>query len=173
MKKIILLFASFIIISCSCKKATLDNKKKQNELTTNVTSNCPDDGTCNAIVYKNKKIDLLMDNLGKPYYQMSESTDKYVVKYEYIRTPLESTQDSGYREEIVFELNNNDKEANYSDIELVNQHFLYGRFCFCRGQTGYYQITKGNVSLKNSKLKVDFSTTEVPQIIKSFSLNIK
>ena len=173
MKNIFLIVACFFIFGCSCKKPNTDSSKVENELISTITSACPEDGKCTATVYKNKKIDLLRDSLGKVYYEMSDSETTSVVKYEYVRTPLKDTQDSGYREEIIFELNNNEKEVSYSDTNLVNQKFLFGRFCFCRGQTGYYQITKGSLNIKDSKLNVDFLTTEVPQIIKSFSIELK
>lgn len=173
MKKIALLVASFFVVSCSSKKPNTDTEKVEKEITSTITSNCPEDGKCTATVYKNKKIDLLKDSIGKFYYQMSDSESTSVIKYEYIRNPLKGVQDSGYREEIVFELNKNDNVINYADYELSKQKFLFGRFCFCRGQTGYYQITKGNIQLKDSKLTVAFSTSEVPQIITSFTIDLK
>jgi hypothetical protein len=173
MKKISFIFACIFVFSCNCKKPITNSNNVADEIVSKITSICPEDGKCTAVIFKRKKIELIRDQFGKLYYQMRDSETTYVVKYDYIRNPLPDTQDSGYREEIVFELNNIEQELNYTDFELSNQKFLFGRFCFCRGQTGYYPIFKGNINLKNSKLNIDFSTTEVPQVIKSFEIDLK
>lgn len=172
MKKITLILISLFAISCNCKKNSVENKAQQ-EVKTTLTSNCPEDGKCIVTVSKNKKIEILRDAFGKIYYEMADSELRSVIKYEYTRNALQGTQDSGYREEVIFELDNKIKDANYIDTALVNQKLLFGRFCFCRGQTGYYQITKGAINLKNSGLTVNFTTTEVPQIINSFTIDLK
>jgi len=47
---------------------------------------------------------------------------------------------------------------------------LFARLCFCRGQTGYYIINQGQLSIKKLSesqyhLKMRFKIDEVPQVI--------
>jgi hypothetical protein len=52
----------------------------------------------------------------------------------------------------------------------------FGRFCFCRGQTGYYKVEEGKLNLKKTNdtiaLNLDFTITKVPQIIKTITTSI-
>ena len=54
---------------------------------------------------------------------------------------------------------------------------LFGRFCFCRGATGYYKVKEGNLKLKKInetyQLDFDFKINEVPQIISKISGVVK
>jgi hypothetical protein len=54
---------------------------------------------------------------------------------------------------------------------------LFGRFCFCKGQTGYYKVEQGTLNLIYKKnvvdFTLDFTVTKVPQIIKSIKATVK
>ena len=86
-------------------------------------------------------------------------------------------QDGHYREEIVFEINNNDSEIKFSGNDLQKTKMLFGRFCFCRGSTGNYKITDGNLKLKQTKKEViftlDFKNNKVPQLLQVISENVQ
>ena len=51
---------------------------------------------------------------------------------------------------------------------------LFGRYCFCRGQTGLYRVKKGNLQIvslnDNIHFNLDFTIDEVPQIIKNIAV---
>lgn len=168
MRKIAILLVFFSLMSCNCKKATTQ------QTTVSITSECPKDGTCNVQLLKNKSILVKKDEFGSTYYTLEDSDSKNVVKYTYNRTVKGDLQDANYREEIVFELNNQTDNLTLSDAALENTQLLFGRFCFCRGQTGNYKINQGKLTVTDGKvIDLNFKTDEVPQIISHVSFLMK
>jgi len=167
-KKAILLFALISLASCQCKKNTTPAEAVA------ITSECPKDGTCSVKLLKDKSIAVKKDEFGRLYYTLEESTSKNVVHYIYKRTVKGDLQDASYREEIVFEIDAKSENLHIADAALENKQLLFGRFCFCRGQTGYYKINHGNLTVTNGKIvDLNFKTDEVPQIIKHITVAIK
>jgi len=114
------------------------------------------------------------DEFGSVFYTLEESASKSVVQYSYKRIVKGDIQDANYREEVVFEIDNINENLHISDAALQNKQLLFGRFCFCRGQTGYYKINQGNLTVTNGKVvDLSFKTDQVPQIINhiTFSIN--
>ncbi|WP_298222507.1 hypothetical protein [Flavobacterium sp.] len=171
MRNLALLFVLFSVLSCNCKKAALQTA------TLSAASECPKDGTCNIQLLKNKTIAVKKDEFGSVFYTLEESTSKSVVQYTYKRTVKGDIQDANYREEIIFEIDNKTENLNLSDVALADTQLLFGRFCFCRGQTGYYAINQGKLSVnKNSNdtvVDLNFKTDQVPQIIHHIAFSIK
>lgn len=169
MKRIALLFVVLSMLSCKCKKVAAE----QTTTTTNLTSECPKDGTCTIQVIKNKSIIVKKDEFGSLYYTLEESTSKKVIQYNYKRTVKGDIQDANYREEIIFELDSEADNINLTDAALENTQLLFGRFCFCRGQTGYYKINQGKLTVTKNSIDLNFKTDQVPQIIQhvAFSMN--
>lgn len=163
-----ILFYSSLFLMLSCKPLTEQNKQvlKLNES----LSLCPEDGNCKLTIEKNKQLVYNRDGIGKLYYELIDDINKSVIIYEYRRNTPKDLQDASYREEIIFEIENNTKSLNLTDKNLINTKMLFGRHCFCRGQAGYYPVKKGNLELTNQKSKITFSLNfeinEVPQIIK-------
>lgn len=172
MKKIITLITVLFLASCSCKKVN-----SQNHSTANLTSDCPKNGTCSLELFKGKSMLVNQDEFNKPYYELEENAATTVLKYTYSRTVKGNIQDAGYREEIVFEINNDQKNIILTDDSLQNTKMLYGRFCYCKGQTGYYKVSKGNLNIskkpEETAIALDFKIDAVPQIITAISLVIK
>lgn len=170
MKKVALLIVILSIFSCKCKKTAA-------QTTTVITSECPKDGTCSVQLSKNKSMVMKKDEFGSMYYTLEESTSKSVVQYSYNRTVKGDIQDANYREEVVFEIDNDTENINLSDAALQNTQLLFGRFCFCRGQTGYYQINQGKLNITKSTnektIDLNFKIDVVPQIIHHVSFSIK
>ena len=169
-KKIVLLFVVMSVLSCNCKKATAQQK------TATLTSECPKDGTCTIKIIKNKSIVIKKDEFGSVFYTLEGSTSKKVVQYTYNRTVKGDIQDANYREEVIFELDNKAKNINLSDVALENTKLLFGRFCFCRGQTGNYTINQGKLTVtrsgKRKKVDLNFTTDKVPQVIKHIAFSM-
>lgn len=165
--KIALLFVVLSMLSCKCKKVSAQ------QTTVNLTSECPKDGVCTIQVLKNKSIAVKKDEFGSMYYTLEESTSKKVIKYTYKRTVKGDIQDANYREEIIFELDNEAANIALSDAALENTQLLFGRFCFCRGQTGNYKINQGKLTVTKNRVDLSFKTDQVPQIIKhiAFTMN--
>lgn len=158
-----------MLLSCGAKKS--------DSTTAVLTGECPKDGNCTIRLFKNKGMVVKNDTFGRPFYELEDNPSKNTYLYTYSRIVKGNIQDAGYREEIVFELRNDQVMAPISNESLQRTKMLFGRFCFCKGQTGYYKITKGNLAVANDSksetVALNFETTEVPQIIKSIALLIK
>lgn len=170
MRKIALLLVLLSVLSCKCKKVAA-------QTTAVITSECPKDGTCTIQLSRNKSMVVKKDEFGSVFYTLEESTSKSVVQYTYKKTVKGDIQDANYREEIIFEIDNDTENINLSDVALENTQLIFGRFCFCRGQTGYYKINQGKLTVtKNANEKVvdlNFKTDSVPQIIHHVAFSIK
>jgi len=130
---------------------------------------CPDDGVCTFDIFKNSTLEIKSDNIGLIYPEINNGNN-IVLKFEYTRNEIPNTADSNHQEIIYLELDSNKIENNLKDINLQNVKLLFGRLCFCRGQTGYYKIVNGILSIKKISnneylLKLEFKINEVPQVV--------
>jgi hypothetical protein len=168
MKKIVLLL-SLILLSCNATKNT------PSDITATLTSECPKNGVCTLEVLKNKSMVVKIDEFGRFYYDLEDSTDKNVIKFKYNKTVKGELQDANYREEIIMEWNGDMKSL--SGAAMQNAKLLFGRFCFCKGQTGYYKVTDGKLDIasdpKKKNATLDFKIVDVPQIISHISFSVK
>ena len=104
------------------------------------------------------------------YYTEVVEGGGYVFKFEYKRNEIPDTVDGHYIEQVFIELNEENLELQLRDSELKKANIMFARYCYCKGQTGFYRISQGNLSIKKTadktyQLKLDFSQNEVPQII--------
>ncbi len=168
--RILHILSLFILLfNCNTNKNTFDRQKMTNNTMDKTV--CPDDGTCTFKVIKNKSAEVKKDEFDATYINIFES-DKTLLKFEYNRNPIKNTEDSNYTEIIYIEINQDiiKTETINSSLSSLKNKVIFGRLCFCRGQTGYYNINEGDISispLKNNlyKLDLEFKTNEVPQII--------
>ncbi|MDO5975729.1 hypothetical protein [Flavivirga jejuensis] len=128
---------------------------------------CPEDGTCSFEILKNKALLTKTDNLGSVYTEVVDG-NHFVLKFEYKKQGNTNYADSGYREEIFIELDTNNLEGETTDLK--GRKLFFARWCYCKGQTGYYKINHGKLSVtkigdKNFQLSLNFKIIEVPQII--------
>lgn len=166
MKKIIVLFLFGLLFSCNAQKNVSSTMPK-------LSSECPQDGTCEVEILKNKQLILHYDDLGGLYYDIKDQEGTTVIHYQYNKTTQANLQDGHYREDIIFEIKNSDKSVDLTDSELQQTKLIFGRHCFCKGQTGYFKIDKGNLQLsaKNDiRFDLNFTCDKVPQIIKSVTV---
>lgn len=170
-KKIMLLFLAFGLTFCSSQKSTIKNNLEVIEKT------CPDDGICTVETLRNKRMEIRKDDFGSIYYQTVDSHETSVVIYQYNRKVEKGLQDGNYREEIVFEIKKTDKKLLLQDLKLQQTKMLFGRFCFCKGETGYYEVKEGTLKLNQTGDRVDFNldfiVTEVPQMIKTIHTTVE
>ena len=163
MKKISTLFCAILLISsCSSVKTFLDTKEGL-EYKTKVKSDCPKDGTCDLMVFKNSSIQIQSDGLGHSYYDMVFDSGKTVIMYEYKKNTEGNYQDGHHTERIVFEIRNDITELFVEDLELSNLAMFYERHCFCKGETGMFPINKGKLYVNNigNTLKIDLRIDDV------------
>lgn len=177
MKTLFLFSLSLFVTSCSCKKSTVDNPETKMPKNATLQSDCPTDGKCSVEIFPNKSMNVQTDGTGAIYNQLADSKETSVIVYQYNRDVPEGLQDGSYREEIIFEIKNSDTNRVISGNDLQQTKMLFGRFCFCRGQTGYYKVTNGNLNLtqKDNQINfdLDFTINEVPQIINRIQASIQ
>ena len=171
-KKVSVVIMLLILASCGSKKSTA-------VLSASLTSACPKDGDCKVEVFDRKSMVVKTTETGSLHYELEESTSKKVVKYTYNRKVKGDIQDASYREEIVFEINSNVEESAFVDESLQDAQLLLGRFCYCKGQTGYYKIDSGSLRISKNKesetiqINLNFKTNKVPQVIESLAISLK
>jgi len=160
-----------IIIFLSCSSTVKKSNQNKETSYSNIKSFCPDDGLCSFEVYRNKRLDLNKDGIGKLSPKINDGNN-IVCKFTYTRNKDERYQDNHYIEELYFELPTLNEEYSFENNALSTTKLVFARLCFCRGQTGYYHISNGNISTKLLtdtllQINVTFKTNEVPQIITS------
>ena len=166
MIKIFTLMSLVLVLSCTSNQKTITENYNRS-----VLSSCPDDGECTFEVIKGKGIAFKISSIGKMYPEIVDS-EKLVLKFDYKRSEIPDVQDSSYNELILLEIDPHTTEIALKDSELAKVKLTFARFCFCKGQTGYYKINKGNLSINEItdnkyELKLEFKTDEVPQILTS------
>jgi len=118
-------------------------------------------------LFKNKKLQVSEVN-GSLTYDMADDVKTDVLKFSYEKDMDKAAFDGGYREEVVFEIPNNVSQQDFIDGELQNTKMLFGRYCFCRGQTGLYKVVSGKLHFRQSRngihFQLQFKINEVPQV---------
>lgn len=172
MKLIALFFTAILAISCGSKRTSVAESPKSI-----TTSQCPENGTCTFEVLKEKVLNIQSDEFGNLYPEIVEG-DAIVLKFEFQRNAIPDTVDGDYRELIYLQLDSKNPELQLENIDLKTAKVLFGRLCFCRGQTGYYKIDNGSLSVIKSdvdvyELQLNFKCDAVPQIMTQLSETFK
>ena len=166
MKKVLICVA-VLCLGCAPKKQA-SNKTPAVKL----ESSCPENADCSIEIFNNKKLLVKHDEFENYYYSLDDNLDTKVIKYSYSRKTKSGIQDAGYREEIVFEVEHTNDQV-FTNEDLQKTKMLFGRFCYCKGQTGNYRVTSGKLAIENQQATLDFTVSEVPQIITSIRFSIK
>lgn len=167
--------ATVFLFSCSStKNSSALNDKASSQ---SIQSACPDEGTCTIELLKNKSLNVKADEFGSIYYQLLDSEGTNVIRYTYDKIVPEGLQDGNYREEIVFEISNTNQTLTLTGKDLQQTKMLFGRFCFCRGQTGSYKVEDGTLSLNQKdhsvQFELQFANGKVPQLLSTIKVNLK
>lgn len=172
MKKLFLVPLALGLSFCNCQKSVIAS----NTIVA-IESPCPENGNCSIQIIRNKNMEVKTDEFGSVYYTMNDDSNKSVIVYQYKRTVEEGLEDGQHREEIVFEINNSDTEIHLTDNQLQDTKMLFGRYCFCKGQTGNYKVQKGTLNLTNKAgivtVALDFQITKVPQLFTTVRTTVK
>ena len=161
---ILFLFLIFLI-GCGSKKTD-----KKQTTAYEIKSICPVDGSCSFTSWKNKSLLITYYEGNKPSPEIVNGPN-IVIQFEYKRHEVPNASDGHYSEHIYIEFAENETDLELEGKNLQNVKLLFGRFCYCKGQNGFYKITNGKLSIKKLKvdnlyeLKLQFTTNEVPQII--------
>lgn len=173
MRYLYVMIICFLMPSCNAKQKVLTVKEVDK-----ITSFCPDDGVCTFEILENKSLKILQDEFGNLYPEISEGNN-IILKFQYKRNEIPNAVDSSYSELIYVELDPNNLILDLDNSQLQNVKLLFARLCYCKGQTGYYKVKNGilSISKENDKYQInlEFKVNEVPQVITSineyFSLN--
>ncbi|WP_341216276.1 hypothetical protein [uncultured Wocania sp.] len=170
MKYLYGLYLVICLVSCKAKNEIKPINNKGISIAA-----CPENGVCSLGVYKNKTLQVKTDNLGMIYPEMKNG-NYLVLKFEYKKNENSNYVDGGYREEIFIELNPENLEIETTNLQ--DEKLFFARWCYCKGQTGYYKINQGKLSVVkvdniNFKISLSFKIEEVPQIINEINQTIK
>ncbi len=174
MKLLSFIFFAVLIIGCKTNKNVVTNSIisdtiNQNKSEKQLQTICPENGKCTTTIFRNQSLDIKTDEFGSIYYEKIDNPNTSVILFSYSRNVPKGVQDAGYREEIVFEINNSDKNISLANDQLQQTKMLYGRFCFCKGKTGNFAVTAGQLNLKQIGKKVQFDlqfkNNKVPQLL--------
>ena len=164
------LILALLIPSCKSSKDTTKN------MNSTIHENCPENGTCTLETLHSKKLLLLNDSIGSLYPDIQDGSN-YIISFEYKKNVDPNLQDASYTEVVLFELPSDFDKKVYENQELVDLNMVFGRLCFCRGQTGYYPIKNGTLKFEEKEdqlqFQLDFQIDEVPQVISHIEGKIK
>jgi hypothetical protein len=138
-----------------------------------MAENCPEDGTCKLVLLKNKKLNVLADDLGRLYMSLSDNHDTHVFHYQYKRNVPEEVQDGHHIEEVYWEINADESNLIIENESLQQTKMIFGRHCYCKGQAGFFKVNSGTLQIKKIttgfEIQSNFKVKEVPQIINAIS----
>lgn len=131
--------------------------------------NCPEGGDCTFEVLQNSTLTLKTDPTGATYPEIKEG-ENVVIRYHYKKDPEPDVMDSNHSEYLYFEINPGRVEISLKDSELQEVKLIYGRICFCKGESGYFPVRKGNLFVYQNEgdllVRGSFNISKVPQTIK-------
>ena len=167
MKNFALISTLLILFSCNSTKSLYEASNP-----TYSETSCPAEGECTFEVLKNKSLVIKKDGIDKVYYSLADNTATSVVKYRYNKKANPALPDSGYSEEIVFEIANDSKNLDYNSNNIQQTKMLFGVMCFCKGKAGFYPVNEGAVSY-NDKLHIEIPELVDNQKLKDISVTFK
>lgn len=167
-------FLMFLMVLSSCA-AQKDQGDDGRQVIPPPNINCPENGDCTFEVVKDASLKLSYDDQGKLYPEVV-SGKRTVVIYHYSKKTPKDVMDAHYDEYVYLEFDPNEKQLILKDMELQKVKMIFGRICYCKGNTGYFPVREGNLFLFNSdgnlQLRTNFSVKKIPQVIKEIDENI-
>jgi hypothetical protein len=131
--------------------------------------NCPEGGDCTFEVLQNSTLSLKTDATGATYPEI-ETGENVVIRYHYKKDAQPDVMDSNHSEYLYLEINPGRVEISLKDSELQKVKMIYGRICFCKGESGYFPVRKGNLFVYQNEgdllVRGSFNISKVPQTIK-------
>lgn len=171
----LILLSSLILCFIACKTNQESTEKKS--LNKTLITNCPEDGACTFDVLDNKSLVIKTDSTGAKYPQVSKGKHR-VLKFEYKRNQDPRIADDEYSEVVYAEIESDQENLELKDEELFKAKLLFGRLCFCRGQSGYIPVEKGLLKVTTNKdesvtYRFNFEVAEIPQVLTEISVTQK
>lgn len=158
MKNIFFAIFACLLLSCATKKQT------EHIIFENYTvlSQCPEAGTCGFSIAKDAALTLASSGNGALYYRLTPMPGNVVVKYTYNKKINPAYADGSYREEFLFETDENfsNLKTNNSDVKKI-----FGLHCFCKGKAGYYTVNDAVIQYENNTLRFTVPAVTEGQVI--------
>jgi len=132
-----LVVISSVLLACQSQKSLNTQYEKRETLSTF----CPEDGNCTFEVLTNSSLNLQTDGIGQLYPEVKKG-NKTVLKFEYKRSVDPRIADGGYTEIVYAEIDPKTENLSLSDEQLTSANVVFGRLCYCKGQAGYFELTK-------------------------------
>lgn len=178
MKAFYFLIPIFMVNACKTQTETVTTTTETNtmEQVENNDTGCPEEGTCNVVLHKNKSLTIKEDGTGAVYPEIVDGQNLVVV-YTYLKEGPEGTADGNYSETIHFEIPTAAENISKENAALSDVKLLYGKHCFCKGEAGYYSISDGKLSVeKNSKslmFDLKFNVGKTSQVVSRITETVK
>ncbi|SRX73467.1 hypothetical protein [Aequorivita antarctica] len=177
MKALYFLIPLFMVNACKTQTGAVTSSENTTiEHMENKPTGCPEEGTCNVVVHKNKSLSIQEDGTGALYPQIIEGTST-VVEYTYLKEGPPGTADGNYSETIHFEIPAATTTLRKENASLNDVKLLYGKHCFCRGEAGYYPITDGKLLIEKSGqgivFDLKFKVNKTSQVVTHISETMK
>ena len=153
------------LTNCKTKKELAQNQQNKNQSL--VIPNCPEEGICTITIEENKELQIKTDEFGMIYPEIIEG-DHYLCSYSFSKDS--DYADGNYKEMILFQFPKNEISLLLQDKNLQKVNLLYGRLCYCKGESGYEKVSKGVLSLKRNNNKISLKLefyTNLPHVIKT------
>jgi len=159
MKAFYFLIPIFMVNACKTQTETITTTERNTmEQVDNKATGCPEEGTCNVVLHKNKKLNVKEDGTGAMYPEIVDGQN-IVVVYTYMKEGPEGTVDGNYSETIHFEIPTTEENISKENAALNDVSILYGKHCFCKGEAGYYPINNGKLLVEKSNQALMFDLT--------------
>ncbi len=177
MKALLFLIPLFFVNACKTQTGNVisSDNTSMGQVENKVTG-CPEEGTCNVIVNKNKRLVIKEDGTGAMYPEILDG-ENMVVVYTYTKEGPQGTVDGNYSETIHFEIPANAENLSKENATLGDVNLLYGKQCFCRGEAGFYPIRKGKLMIEktNNTLVIDlkFNVEKTSQVVSHITETVK
>ncbi len=151
MKKYLFMLVIAGLFSCNSSKKTTDGTDETSPPTITVNEgSCPEKGDCSFQIKHGTSFTVATDGTGAMYPKYNEGNG--VAEFRYEEKGPEGTADGDYTEVIQFNIPSGIGDGkSYSNEALQDVNLLYYKQCFCKGQAGYYKVTKGALKVFHNK----------------------
>lgn len=155
MKILYFLIPLFMATACKTPTKTVNSSEKSPmELLKNSTTGCPENGTCEVVVHKNKTLEIVDEGNGQMYSQIVEG-ENIVVEYTYLKPAPKGIADGNYFETIQFEVPKGTKSLVRENEDLADVKMVFGKHGY--RNAGYYPVTEGKLSFQKINNGISFN----------------
>jgi hypothetical protein len=152
-----------VLFSCSSKQSSPFKLIKHN---------APNDGVVTLTRINDTSVKVQTDGIGMRYFELESKSDKTLIRAKYQVTTPEGTMDGGRTEELIFYWPNiQSSQTIWEGKDFLALQPLLMRACFCRGEVGLFDISKGKLILDTKKrtFEMHFEVESGTQFFSSFT----